>query len=212
MMDRISIDKARELLEKYIKDDYTLKHSRESEVIMRALARRFNEDAKKKLQNNSSCIPKDGAVFCNEELWAAAGLLHDLDWQETENNTSRHGSMTIEILQKEGYDIPELFHAIKAHCESLGCLGVKRESKLDYALSAAESITGIIVAYVLMRPDKKLALAEANSITKKFKDRSFAAKIDRGLINDIEKIGLNRTEFIEIALNAMKEIADEIGF
>ncbi|MFH0837632.1 MAG: HDIG domain-containing metalloprotein [Candidatus Aenigmatarchaeota archaeon] len=189
MKSHISIEEARLLLRKHITDDYTLKHSRESEVIMKALANHFNMD---------------------EELWAVAGLLHDLDWQETENNIEKHGLRTVEILQNEGYDIPELFRAIKAHCESIGT-GV-RETKIDYALSAAENITGIIIAYVLMRPDKKLALVETSSITKKFKDRSFAAKVDRGVINDIEKIGLSRADFIALALDAMKSIADEIGF
>ena len=63
----------------------------------------------------------------------------------------------------------------------------------------------------LMRPDKKLVNAEVKSIKKKFKDKSFASKVDRNVIMECEKLGFDLNEFIEIALNAMKEIADEIG-
>ena len=115
-------------------------------------------------------------------------------------------------MEEEGYSIPELFHAIRAHAENLGFLGVKRESKLDYYLASAESITGLIVAYVLMRPDRKIEGANASSLTKKFKDKSFAAKVNRELINDIEKVGIPRNQFFEMSLNAMKSIASEMNY
>lgn len=190
MKTTIMIEEARTILKKYLHQEYLLEHSRETEVIMRALARKFGE---------------------NEDLWGVSGLLHDLDLDEVGADLSKHGERTCQILQAEGYDIPELFHAIRAHTENLGALGVKRESRLDFCLAAAENVTGLIVAYVLMRPDKKIEGATASSLTKKFKDKSFAAKVSRELINDIEKTGLQRSEFFEIALAAMKGISAELG-
>lgn len=191
MKDTITIDEARALVEKYLTQQYLRDHSRETEVIMRALAKHFSED---------------------EEFWGLVGLLHDLDMDEIGEEHDKHGDRTVEILKEEGYDIPEMFKAIQSHTENLGFTDAKRESKLDFALSAAENITGIIVAYTLMRPDKKLENVKVKSIKKKLKDKSFAAKVNRELINDIEKTGLERSEFLQIAIDAMKEIAEEIGF
>lgn len=189
MKTTITAEEANVLLRKYLHQDYLLNHSRETEVIMRSLARHFGED---------------------EELWGLTGLLHDLDLEQTVNDLEKHGERTCAIMEEEGYSIPVMFHAIKAHGENLGFLGVKRESKMEYCLAAAENVTGLIVAYVLMRPDKRIEGATASSLTKKFKDKSFAAKVNREFINDIEKAGLQRNEFFEIALNAMKGIALEI--
>ncbi len=191
MKNSITIDEARELVKKYLKEEYLLQHSRETEVIMRALAKHFGED---------------------EEFWGITGLLHDLDMNECGENYENHGVRTVEILKEEGYDIPEMFHAIQSHCENLGYIDAKRESKMEYALSAAENITGLIVAYTLMIPDKKFASVKPKSIKKKLKDKSFAAKVNREFISDIEKTGLEKSQFIEIAIEAMQGIADEMGF
>ena len=187
---KISNDEAKKLLHKYIKQEFLINHCKETEVIMRSLAKHFGED---------------------EDFWGITGLLHDLDMEEISDNLEKHGIRTCEILKEEGYDIPELFYAIKSHTEALGYLNVKRKSKLDFALSAAESITGIIYAYVLMRPDKKIKDAKPKSILKKLKDKTFAANVNRNLINDIEKTGISRANFIEIALNSIKSIADVVG-
>ena len=189
MKDKISREEAEVIVKKYLHEDFLLKHSRETEVIMRALARHFGED---------------------EDLWGLTGFLHDLDMEETREKIEMHSVRTCEILREEGYEISEMFHAIQAHTENLGHVGVKRESRLDYALSAAENITGLIVAYAIMRPGK-LDGASVKSLTKKLNDKSFAANVSRECINDIEKTGLERREFLEIALDAMKGIASEIG-
>lgn len=187
----ITLEEAQELLKKHLKEEYILHHSRETEVIMRALAKHFGED---------------------EDFWGLTGLLHDLDMEEIGEDYAKHGERTVEILKEAGYDIPEMFQAIKSHTENLGFTDAKRESKLEFALSAAENISGFIVAYTLMRPDKKLEGVKVKSIKKKLKDKSFAAKVNRDLINDIEKTGLDRSEFLQIAIDAMKGIAGEIGF
>jgi predicted hydrolase (HD superfamily) len=99
-------------------------------------------------------------------------------------------------------------HAITAHNEQH--TGVKRVNKLDYALAAGESVTGLIYAYALMRPEKLNGMA-ASSLNKKFKDKSFAANVSREFIADIEKIGLEKSKFFEITIRAMQSIQSEIG-
>ncbi|MFH1218772.1 MAG: HD domain-containing protein [Candidatus Peregrinibacteria bacterium] len=188
MNDKITPAEAGELLDKYIHENYLKLHSRETEVIMRGLAKHFGED---------------------EDFWGVTGLLHDLDFEDINQDPNKHGNRTVEILKEAGYDIPEMFHAILSHCEEWN--GVKRESKLDFCLSAAENLTGLISAYILMRPDKKIEGVEPKSINKKFKDKAFAAKVSRAYIADIEKAGLERNELFQIALNAMGEIAEELG-
>jgi len=190
MKNTITAEEARALLHQHLKQEYNVWHSLESEAIMKALAKHFGE---------------------NEELWGCTGLLHDLDWEEVQGNTEMHAKKTIEILKEVGYDIPDMFHAILAHCEGLPGNEIKRESKFDFALAAAESVTGLIFSYVLMRPDKKIAEVEPSSINKKFKDKSFAAKVSRPFIADIEKTGLDRATFFQISLNALKQIANQIG-
>lgn len=190
MKNTITAQEAHALLNQHLHQEYNVWHSLESEAIMKALAKHFEE---------------------NEELWGCTGLLHDLDWEEVQDNNEMHAKKTVEILKEAGYDIPEMFHAILAHCEGLPGNDAKRESKFDFALAAAESVTGLIFAYVLMRPDKKVATVEPSSINKKFKDKSFAAKVSREFIGDIEKTGLDRATFFQISLDALKQIANQIG-
>lgn len=186
----MTTEEARNLLNQHIHQEYNLWHSIESGAILKALAKHLGED---------------------QELWECTGLLHDLDWEEVQDNTDMHAKKTCEILKAAGYDNPEMLHAIIAHCEGLPGNDAKRESKLDFALAAGESVTGLIFAYVLMRPDKKIAEVEPKSINKKFKDSSFAAKVNRQFIADIEKIGIERNLFFQISLDALKEIANEIN-
>jgi len=181
----LSIEHARELLEENLKTETTRLHCREVEVIMRALARKLGE---------------------NEDEWALAGILHDMDCDIAD--IKNQGMKAAEILEKE--DVPEgVLHAIKAHNEEN--TGVVRESKIDFALSAADNISGLIFATALVYPDKRLEPVKAKSILKRMKDKRFAASVHRENIRDIERVGLSLEEFAELALNAMKEIANEIG-
>jgi uncharacterized protein len=190
MKDTITPTEAQEILKKHIHEAHLIAHMRETEVIMRALARHFGED---------------------EDFWGITGLLHDLDYEEVGMDCTKHGYQTGEILKEEGYDIPEMFRAIKSHCEGLEGCDTARESKMEYCLAAAENITGIISAYALVRPEKKIAGTKPKSLTKKLKDKSFAANVNRDSVNDIEKAGLERSEFLAIAIAAVEEIADEVG-
>lgn len=187
----ITYQQATELFNKHIKDPMIRNHCRESEVVLRALAKRLGDD---------------------EELWGIAGLLHDIDFDETKNDVSQHCVRCVDILKEAGVS-DELIKVIISHAYGTECGDYRdkeRTTKFQHALAAGETVTGLIYAYGLMRPDKKLANAEAKSIRKKFKDKSFAAKVSRDVIRECEKLGLELEEFLEIALGAMKGIADEI--
>jgi len=191
LKDKITYSEAKLIFDKYLKTEYLRFHSRESEVIMRKLANKLGE---------------------NEEFWGITGLLHDLDIDVINGDYSKHGYKTVEILSDEGFNVPKMFSAIISHTEGIEGNDAKRETKLDYCLTAAENLTGLISAYVLMRPDKKIAGTKAKSITKKFKSKSFAASVNREFINDITKVtDLQRNEFFQLAIDAMSEIADEIN-
>lgn len=189
----ISYEQAKVLLDENIKDPIIKMHSRESEAVLRELARHFGED---------------------EELWGIAGLLHDIDFDKTKNDVKDHGVMCRQILKDAGVT-DELIEVIASHTYGMEEIPEykdrSRSSKFEYCLAAGETVTGLIYAYGLMRPDKKLANAEVSSIKKKFKDKSFAAKVNRDVIRECEKCGLELGEFLQIALDAMKEIAGEIG-
>lgn len=185
----ISREKSLELLKEHVKEEPNIFHNIETEAIMRALADKLGE---------------------NEELWGATGLLHDLDWEETgDNNMKEHGLKTEKYLKEKDY--PEkLIKAIKAHNYKYNKTEEPR-TKLDYALRCGETITGLIYASALVRPDKKLESVKVKSINKKMKDKSFASKVDREVIKECEKLGLELKDFIEISLGAMKKISKEIG-
>ena len=99
-------------------------------------------------------------------------------------------------------------HAILCHNQAHG---VPCQTKLDKALYCADPLTGLIIAAALVRPDKKLAGLEASSVIKKFKEKSFAAGVNRQQVSQCSEIGLELGEFIELGLVAMQGIAAELG-
>ncbi|MBM3303499.1 MAG: HD domain-containing protein [Candidatus Aenigmarchaeota archaeon] len=176
---------SRELFMEHIRTRELSCHCIEVSAIMRALARELGED---------------------EERWASLGLLHDLDF-ETEKDLATHGKRTADILKAEGYD-EAFIRSMLSHNEE--GMGVRRESRIDYCLSAADNISGLIYAYALMR--KGLDGMEVKGLKKRIKEKSFAAAIRRDLILDIEKAGVPLDKFLEISIRAMQGIAKDIGF
>lgn len=183
-MDR---DKALELLNKYIKNERMKNHCYASEAVMRALAERLGRDV---------------------DQWGIAGLLHDIDVEITDADPKRHALEAIPILKEAGMD-DESIEAIKLHNEA--ATGIERSKEFHHALAAGETITGLIVATTLVYPDKKLASVKPKSVTKRMKQKAFAASVSRENIMECEKIGIPLNEFAELAVNAMRGISDELG-
>jgi len=163
-------------------------HSFASEAVMKALAARLGED---------------------ECKWGTAGLLHDIDVEITGADMKLHGLKAIEILEAENYD-PEIIDAIKMHNEEAA--GIPRSTKFQHALAAGETITGMIFATALVYPDKKLSSVKPKSITKRMKEKAFAASVKRENILECEKLGIPLDEFAEISLGALQKISGELGF
>lgn len=179
--------KAIELLHQYIKSPNMLNHCYASEAVMRDLAKRLGR---------------------NEDKWGLAGLLHDLDVELVKGDMYIHGKETARILTEKGVD-PEIVDAIRMHNESSA--GEKRSKEFQYALAAGETITGMIVATALVYPNKKIAGVQPKSILKRMKESKFAASVRRENIMECELIAIPLPEFVEISLNAMKNISDKIG-
>lgn len=184
MIDRTG---ALELLTSKTDTDWLVKHCLAAEAVIRAMARRLGRD---------------------EELWGLVGLLHDLDFDQTKETPEIHGLRTTQWLEESGLPA-EALQAIRAH--NAESLGLQRESEIDFALSCSESITGLIVAAALVRPDKKLEGVKPKSIRKRIKEKAFARNVSREQIRECERAGVPLDEFIELSLEAMKGISSEIG-
>jgi uncharacterized protein len=180
-------DEAYELLTTHLKTENLVKHCLATEAIMRALAPRFDGDP---------------------ELWGITGLLHDLDLDLVDADPKLHATKTAEIVAAAGLDEPYV-EAIRRH--NAEELGLTRETDLDHALAAAETITGLVTATALVYPDRKLASVKPKSITKRFKSARFAAGANREIIMECEKIGIPLPEFAALSLEAMKGVADQLG-
>ncbi len=170
-------DTALQLLKEQNPEPHTLQHALASEAVMRALAKHFGED---------------------EKSWGLAGLLHDLDWPLTRDDFSRHGAVAVDMLA--GRLPEEIVTAIAAHNSE--CTGVRPQTRLDYALRCAETVTGLVSAAALVRPTGMEGM-QASSLKKNMKDKAFAANVNRESIRECEKTGLSLDEFLTLAIAAM---------
>ncbi len=178
----LSEKEAEELLNS-VENENLRKHMVAVAAIMRKLAQKLNED---------------------EEIWWLTGLLHDIDYGSVDMN--EHGLRSAEML--EGKLPEEALHAIKAHNEMTG---VEAKDKMDFALRASDAVSGLIVAAALVMPNKKISEVKVSTLKNKFKDKSFARRVDRNRIMECEKLGMELEEFLSLSLEAMKEIAEKLG-
>ena len=169
-----------------VENENLVKHMLATEAIMCALARRLGED---------------------EEEWGLAGLLHDIDVELTEGDITSHGRLGADLVREMGAG-EAIAQAVLCHNETHG---VPRETKLDKALFCADPLTGLITAAALVRPDKKLAGVEVRSVKKRFREKSFAAGANREQIALCSELGLELDELIELGLEAMQDVAPELG-
>jgi putative nucleotidyltransferase with HDIG domain len=181
-------EEAQALFDENVESDYLRKHCLASAAVMEGIAEHFGKDP--------------------DTYWCM-GLLHDLDFDRVKE-PDRHTRETVEILRKKGVEDERVLKAILAHnAEGLG--DVERDRWLDYALSCAETITGLVVATALVMPDKKLASVKPSSVRKRMKRKDFARQVNREAILQCEKIGLSVEEFCELAVNSMRKIAPQLG-
>ncbi|MFC1452974.1 HDIG domain-containing metalloprotein [Verrucomicrobiota bacterium] len=180
-------DEALVLVRRHIKNENMVKHCLAAEAVMAALADRLGED---------------------RETWAMAGLLHDLDVELTNADLNVHGLETVKILREEGV-APGIVDAVRMHNEQAH--GETRSTKFHHALAAGETITGLIIATALVQPDKKLAAVKPRSVVKRMKEKAFARSVNRDIIRECEKIGIQINEFADLAVGAMQGISDDLG-
>ena len=190
MKDTITRQEANEILHKHVKGENYIIHSYAVEAIMKGLAKRLAPD--------------------DVEFWGICGLLHDLDeetcpWRE---DLATHGTTSTQMLRDEGYDIPTLEDAIKSHNP---ICGKNPETTLEYAMIAADPMSGFVKAVAQIYPDKKLSSVKHKSIAKRYNESRFAAGANRQYMMLIEKTGISWDEFIDISLESMREIAEELG-
>ncbi len=187
----ITREQAIELLKGMGQKESDMNHYLESEAIMRKLAEKFGEDI---------------------EYWSMLGLLHDVDWALTRENWEEHVSKAEEILKEKGFD-DVFIKTIQSHAYGYDAIprfkDMKREKKIEHCLAAAETVTGLIYAYALMR-GKKISDMEVKGLKKKFKDKTFAANCNREIIKEIEEY-MELTEFFQLAIEAIKGIKEQIG-
>ncbi len=179
-------EEAYSLLKENLTSENLFNHSLAVEAIMRGLAERLQEDVEK---------------------FGLAGLLHDIDYDQTGDNPHQHSLVAAEMLEKIGLE-PDIIYAVKVHNE---IHGLERITVLDKALYAADPVSGFITAAALVRPDKKLAEVQMKSLRKRFKESAFARGASREQMDTCSELGLERDEFLSIALESMKKIAEQIG-
>ena len=181
-----SRDEAFLLLTEYNKMEGLIKHALAVEGVMRYFARKHGED---------------------EEKWAVIGLVHDLDYEQF---PEEHCHKTEEILKEHGYP-EEYIRAVMSHGWGL-CTETEPQSLLEKTLYTIDELTGLVAAAALVRPSGSVMDMKAKSVKKKFKDKAFAAKVDRDVIRKgAEMLGVELSELITDTIMGMREVADQIG-
>ncbi|TKG94294.1 HDIG domain-containing protein [Puteibacter caeruleilacunae] len=178
-------EQAFELLKQYNETPSLVKHGLAVEATMRHFAKHFNED---------------------EELWGIIGLIHDLDY---EKYPDEHCKMTEQILREHSWP-EDYIRAVISHGWGI-CTDVKPESLMEKTLYTIDELTGLVTTSALVRPTKSILDMKAKSVRKKWKDKRFAAKIDRSIIDrGAEMLGMEMSEIITLTIEGMAQIADQL--
>jgi putative nucleotidyltransferase with HDIG domain len=174
------------IVTEYVKNDSLVRHMLSVEAGMRAYAARYGEDP---------------------EYWALAGLLHDFDW-EIHPTLEQHPQAGVPILRERG--VPDdIIRCIQSHAPHTGEPRVKM---MDKALFAVDELTGLVTACVLVRPSKSIYDLTPKSVRGKWKDKAFAAGVNRAEIEQgAQEMGVELNEHIATVIEAMKGIAPRLG-
>ena len=179
-------EEAYQLLTEYNKSDSLIKHALAVEGVMRYFARKRGED---------------------EEKWGVIGLVHDLDYEQF---PEEHCHKSEEILKEKGWP-EEYIRAVVSHGWGL-CSEVEPQTELEKVLYAIDELTGLVVTTALVRPSKSVMDVKVKSVKKKWKDKRFAAGVDRSIIEKgAQMLGMEITDIIADTLAGMQEVAEEIG-
>ena len=179
-------EEALALLRQYNKNESLIKHAMAVEGVMRYIARKRGED---------------------EEKWGVVGLIHDLDYEQFPD---QHCKKTEEILKENDWP-EEYIRAVVSHGWGI-CSDVKPESDMEKVLYAIDELTGLVVTSALVRPSKSVMDMKAKSVKKKWKQKQFAAGVDRSIIEKgAEMLGVELGELITDTIMGMREVAEEIG-
>lgn len=182
---RPSREEALELLKEYNKSEGLIKHALAVEGVMRYCARKRGED---------------------EEKWGAIGLVHDLDYEQF---PEQHCEKSEEILRSECWP-EEYIRAVMSHGWGLRT-DVEPRSELEKVLYAVDELTGLVVATALVRPSRSVMDMKVKSVRKKWKDKSFAAGVNRSVIEKgAEMLGVELDELIDDVISGMREVAEKI--
>jgi putative nucleotidyltransferase with HDIG domain len=186
-----SRDAAWNLLCEYTQNESLRKHALAVEACVRAYARKSGAD---------------------EELWGVTALLHDFDYERWPNDEHRpdaeHPYEGSKILRERGYP-EEMIHAILAHADYTG---VARETALDRTLFACDELAGFLTACSLVKPGKTIFEVEADSVTRKMKDKAFARGVNRDDVRKgAEELGVPLAEHIAFCIEAMRSVAEQLG-
>lgn len=180
-------EEALELFKRYNKSESLLKHALSVEATMIHFAELYEEE--------------------DIEKWSVIGLIHDLDY---ELYPEEHCVKTEEILREEGYP-EDYIRAVVSHGYEI-CTDVEPVETMERVLYTIDELTGLITAVALLRPSKSLLDLEIKSVKKKWKDKAFAAGVDRTTIQKgIDMLGMERDDVIQETILAMRKVAEEIG-
>jgi putative nucleotidyltransferase with HDIG domain len=177
---------ALELFKKYNQSESLYKHAISVEAVMKHFANKFDEDTEK---------------------WSIIGLVHDLDY---EKYSDQHCTMTRSILEENEWP-EEYIRAIVSHGWEI-CSDTKPEHLMEKVLYATDELTGLVTTSVLVRPDKNIHELKVKSVMKKWKDKKFAAGVDRNIITKgAEMLETDIRDLIEETIEGMKKVAPDLG-
>lgn len=183
---KLSRQEVLSLLKEYNTNDALIKHALAVEAVMRYCARKRGLD---------------------EEEWGLIGLIHDLDYEQFPD---QHCWKTEDILTSRGWPA-EYVRAVISHGWGL-CTDVEPKTELEKVLYAIDELTGLVAATALVRPSKSVMDMTAKSVKKKWKNKAFAAGVNRDVIEKgAEMLGVELGELITDVIMGMREVADQIG-
>lgn len=180
----LTLEKSKEILKKHTTEPHLFTHAAAVSAAMEAMAEHFGED---------------------KDHWAAIGYLHDVDFEKFPNEHCLH---VRELLEPEGVSDEDI-DTIISHAYGLHPVTVKPTTNCQKSLYAVDELTGIVLAYSLMRPEKFDGMS-VKSLKKKFKDKRFAAKCNREVITKgVEDLGMTLDEVMELCIKGMAAHAED---